>query len=251
MARIGIFDSGLGGLTVVKEIKKKYPEVQIIYLGDTARVPYGTRSPETIIKFSLECARFLVDKGIGKLIIACNTASAYAYEEIKKIVKIPVLEMISYGAAGTVGYKKIGVIGTRATIKSGIYEREIKKINPGATVTSVAAPLFVPLVEEGEVAGELIEMAIKKSLEELKEVEALVLGCTHYPVLAPVIQKLLPGVKLINPAEELARGLDVKNGAVKRGEDEYCFTDMTERYTQTAEMFLGGKIEGKAERVSI
>jgi len=252
MYKLGVFDSGLGGLTVVKELKKKWPGVQIIYLGDTARVPYGTRSPETIIKFSLECAHFLADKGVEKLIIACNTASAYAYEEIKKAVKIPVTEMISYGAAGTVGSKNIGVVGTRATIKSGAYEREIRKVNPGVTITSVPTPLLVPLVEEGEISGELIEMAVKKSLRRLEGVDALVLGCTHYPVLVPVISKILPGVRLINPAEELAKSLNVVGSRSSATEaDEYYFTDLTERYMKTAEMFLGRKMKGKVEQVSI
>lgn len=248
MVKLGVFDSGLGGLTVVAELKKKRPGVQIVYLGDTARVPYGTRSPETIIRFSMECARFLADKGVEKLIIACNTASAYAYEEIKKIVKIPVLEMISYGAAGTVGYKKIGVIGTPATIKSGAYEREIKKINLKAVVKSIPAPLLVPLVEAGEVKGELAEIAVRKYLNNFKGfgMEALVLGCTHYPWLRRVIAgQIGKGVKLVDPARELANNPELVNETGEgSGDDIYYLTDVTET-------FLAQGIMGKMVKVEL
>ncbi len=245
---VGVFDSGLGGLTVVKELKKKWPGQRIIYLGDTARVPYGTRSPEVIKKFAVECARFLEGKKVDKIIIACNTASAYAFGEVRAAVSVPAWEVISYGAKGTRGSKKIGVIGTRATIGSGRYEEEIKKINPGAEIKSAATPLLVPLVEEGETSGDLIEMAVGKSIAGMAGAETLILGCTHYPVIAPVIKKQLPGVKLVNPGEELAREWPGENTG---GEDEYYFTDMTDRYVRVAEMFLGGKLTGKAERIQL
>lgn len=245
---VGVFDSGLGGLTVVKEIKKKFPQEQIIYLGDTARVPYGTRSPETIVKFSMDCMKFLEQQGVNKIIIACNTASAYAYEEVKKEFSGPVFEMISWGAKGAVdiGAKNIGVIATRATVKSGMYEKKIRELKSDVKVRSVATPLLVPLVEEGEVQGEIIEAAIRKSLTDLYDVESLVLGCTHYPVVAEEVQKILPRVRLVNPGVELAKAWEAENDG---GEDVFCFTDMTERYKDVAEMFLGGEISGKLVQV--
>jgi glutamate racemase len=240
---IGIFDSGLGGLTVVKEILKKYPKEDLVYLGDTARVPYGTRSPETIIKFSVECAQFLQKQGVDKIIIACNTASAYAYEEVKKAVKVPVWEIISYGARGAKEGKKIGVIGTRATINSGMYEKKIKEFNPEAEVISVATPLLVPLIEEGEIEGEIIQAVVKKSITGLEDVDTMVLGCTHYPIIGKFIYK-----KLVNPGEELVREWISEGGS---GIDKYYFTDLPGRYINVAEMFLGQKLTGKVERVII
>lgn len=243
---IGVFDSGLGGLTVVREIIKKFPQEDLIYLGDTARVPYGTRSAEIIIKFSVECALFLQKQGVSKIIIACNTASAYAFEAVRKSVNIPVSEIINFGARGTFGGKKIGVIGTRATINSRMYEKKIKEINPDANVISMATPLLVPLIEEGEITGEIVEAALKKSLAGLFDIDTLVLGCTHYPVVSGIINKMFPAVRLVNPGEELAKEWVSEGGS---GLDKYYFTDLPGRYVEVAEMFLGQKLTGKVERV--
>jgi glutamate racemase len=249
--RIGVFDSGLGGLTVVKQIKKILPEVQIIYLGDTARVPYGTRSPEIINKFSGECANFLEQKNIEMLVIACNTSSAYAFEKIQKEAKMPVYEMISWGvkeAWEKTKNGKIGVIGTRATIYSHKHKNEISNI------WERACPLFVPLVEEGEIEGEIIEGVVNKYLGDMpKEIDTLILGCTHYPVLAGVIRKVVGGeVALVDPGERLAKELSklIKINELSQG-DEYYFTDMNERYLQVAQMFLGEKIMGKVQKISL
>ena len=234
---IGVFDSGLGGLTVVKEIKKLHPKAKIIYLGDTARVPYGTRSKETVVQFALEDAKFLEKKGVDLMVIACNTASALAYEEVKKACRVPVYEVIS--AAKLAAEKaskngKIGVIGTRGTIGSGAYGH-----------VGQACPLLVPFVEEGELSGKALELVVKRYLQPLKEagVDTLILGCTHYPIIAGVIGgEMGSEVRLINPGEELAKRLDLRG---ERGEDEYYVTDMTPRYAQVAARFLGHGISPK------
>ncbi len=229
---IGVFDSGLGGLTVVKEIKKKYPKAKIIYLGDTARVPYGTRSKETVVRFALEDARFLLKKGVGCIVIACNTASALAYEEVKKVCDVPVYEVIS--SARRQGERvgtRIGVIGTRGTIESGAYGH-----------VGIACPLLVPFIEEGELDSPALKVILQDYLKQFDQLDTLILGCTHYPIIADLIQEIVgPGVKLINPGEELAKRLP----AGIEGTDEYYVTDMTSRYKEVAEMFLGRKIEPK------
>jgi len=211
---IGIFDSGLGGLTVVAEIKKVQPRADLVYLGDTARVPYGSRSPETIIKFSLECANFLMNQGVECIVIACNTASAYALETIKKSINIPVYDVITPAKIEATKYLNVGVIGTKATIKSGAY-----------SVPGRACPLLVPLVEEGEITGEIAEAVVKKYLQGF-DVEALILGCTHYPYLIDVISKYT-NAKLINPGECLARNLPKFEGV---GKEKYYVTDLTESF---------------------
>lgn len=258
MAPIGVFDSGLGGLTVVAEMKKLMPEEAVLYVGDTARVPYGTRSHDTIVEFSLECARFLERQGVKLIVVACNTASAHAYEAIKQEVSVPVFEVISWGARGAIdvtGNKKIGVIGTRATIGSHAYKRHLEGIDGEVDVREVACPLFVPLVEEGEVSGEIAEAIVKKYLQEFSDfpMDALLLGCTHYPVLAEVISRVVPkGVVQVNPGAYMAAGLVeflVEKGLAENGgEDRYYFTDMTSRYMKVAEMFLGSPL-GCVERI--
>lgn len=257
---IGVFDSGLGGLTVVKEIKKILPGETIVYLGDTARVPYGTRSAETIVKFSLQCADYLVQQNIKALVIACNTASAYAYEEIKARLPIPVFEVIDFGVKGVrAGDKKVGVLGTPATVESRAYEKEIIKIRPGVEVMSVACPLFVPEVEAGEVSGEIVRLTAEKYVHDLKNwgADSVILGCTHYPVIQNIISEVLDNkVTLINPGAYLAVGLaeflkDEGWAADKKGEDRYLFTDMKQNLAQIAEVFLGGKMEGSVEKINL
>ena len=233
---IGVFDSGLGGLTVVKEIKRRYPRAKIVYLGDTARVPYGTRSKETVVRFALEDARFLLKKKVGCIVIACNTASALAYEEVKKTSKVPVYKVISEARrqAERIG-TRIGVIGTRGTIGSGAYGH-----------IGVICPLLVPFIEEGEIDSLALKTVLRDYLKQFNQLDTLILGCTHYPIIAGLIQEIMgPGVKLINPGEELARRLDFGRTCLPAGRDEYYVTDMTPRYKEVAERFLGRKIEPK------
>ena len=209
---IGVFDSGLGGLIILKAMMELTPDEDIIYFGDCGRTPYGTRSKERIVNYALQSARFLMEKDIKLLVIACNTASAYGYEPVKQELGIPVIEVICPGArAGMAATrnKKVGVIGTNATINSGAYEREIKKLDPNIEVFSKACPLLVPLVEEGEYWWECkaTEDIVKVYLEDFSNdgIDTLILGCTHFPMLINPIKKALnDNVTLVNTAVETA-----------------------------------------------
>lgn len=237
---IGVFDSGLGGLTVVREIKKKFPGQQIIYLGDTARVPYGTRSKEIVTQFAMEDLKFLLKFDPKAIIIACNTVSALAAKEVRKSAgKIPVWDVIGPGVTGATKAtknKRIGVIGTRGTIRSQAYQRALN----GMEVFAQACPLFVPFVEEGEVAGDLIEDLAAKYLKFVKEngVDTLILGCTHYPVIYKVIKKTVgEKVVLINTGEELAKEIKIIGGQ-KKANDMFFATDLTEKSLEMAKKIL-------------
>ena len=207
---IGVFDSGIGGLTVVKELMKILPNEKIVYFGDTARVPYGSRSEETIKKFSKECISFLDKKDIKSLIIACNTVSAVAIEMLKEEFDMHILGVIIPGskmASEVTNNNRIGVIGTNATINSGAYEKCIKSENEQNIVYSKACPLFVPIVEEGLSDSNIALETTKHYLEELinKNVDTLVMGCTHYPILENTINIVVGDkIKLVNPAKETA-----------------------------------------------
>ncbi len=206
---IGIFDSGVGGLTVLKEIKDQLPSEDIIYFGDTARVPYGTRSKETIIKYAFQCINFLMSKDIKLVIIACNTATALALEEVREHFDIPIIGVVEPGVNAAVDSsknKKIGIIGTSSTINSEAYQKSIRDKLPDSEIMGVACPLFVPIVEEGWQETEVARLTAEKYLLELKErnVDTLVLGCTHYPILKYTISKAIDA-KLINPAFETAK----------------------------------------------
>lgn len=249
---IGVFDSGLGGLTVVKEIKKVLPYEDIIYIGDTARVPYGTRSKETVIKFSMEVADFLLKKKVKCIVIACNTSSAYAGNYLKKKIKIPVFDVITPTLKESAKFSKkgkIGIIGTRGTIASGAY---------GVTYEQ-ACPLFVPFIEEGEDKSLALQIIVKKYLSSLKgRVDTLILGCTHYPIIEKMIKKEIGnGVLLVNPgscvSKELKKYLirrDSLNPQIKKGVVKYFVTDLTDRFIKVAEAFLGEKVQ-KLEEVEL
>ncbi len=212
---IGMFDSGIGGLTVLKDITERMPNENIVYLGDTARLPYGTKSRETVTRFSEEITRFLVRRNIKLLVVACNTASAYALPRIRSMVDIPVVGVIEPGAraaAAATRDKKVGVIGTRATIQSGAYLEALQRLNPSIKVFSSACPLFVPLVEEGWLTEDVTYEVARRYLAHLVDcrVDALILGCTHYPLIKRVIGDVMGrGTILIDSAEETA--LTVEN----------------------------------------
>lgn len=207
---IGMFDSGIGGLTVLKAIMERMPDENIVYFGDTARLPYGTKSRETVTRFSEEITRFLMRRNIKLLVIACNTASAYALTRIRSMIDIPVIGVIEPGAraaAATTHNRKIGVIGTRATIESGAYLEAIQRMDPAIKVFSTACPLFVPLVEEGWLAEDVTYEVARRYLAHLVScrVDALILGCTHYPLIKKVIGDVMGrGTALIDSAEETA-----------------------------------------------
>lgn len=253
---IGIFDSGIGGLTVLKEIANILPNEDIIYFGDTARVPYGTKSKETIVKFSIQDANFLTGFGIKAMVVACNTASSLSLDILKSRYDIPLIGVIEPGArkaASLTKKMKIAVIATRATVKSGIYEKEVKKFNPDINIFSVDCPLFVPLAEEGWLDGKITESVAKTYLAPVKKCGAdiLILGCTHYPLLRAVIQKVVgKAVKLVDSAKETAKEVKAvveENGLAKRSNErpEYSFyvSDEPALFKKIGEKFLGRPIE--------
>ena len=212
-APIGVFDSGVGGLTVAREIMRQMPKEKIIYFGDTARVPYGNKSKETITRFSRQIARFLKTHQVKTIVVACNTASAYAVEELEAELDIPVIGVVKPGARMAVDVTKngkIGVIATEGTISSGLYTKYIKSLREDATIYGKACPLFVPLVEEGLWQDPVTVEIANRYLTELidLDIDTLILGCTHYPLIRSVIGQVMgEGVTLVNPAYETAIAL--------------------------------------------
>jgi glutamate racemase len=258
---IGIFDSGIGGLTVLKEVVAKLPNENIIYLGDTARVPYGIRSAETVTRYSFENTRFLLSQEIKMLVVACNTASAVSLDAVKKAFPLPVIGVLEPGARAAVAATKsgkVGVIGTEATIASGAYEKAIKRLAPEVEVHSIACPLFVPLAEEGWTDNDVAALTAEKYLAPLrgKGIDALVLGCTHYPLLKAVIGKVVgPEITLIDSATETAKEVAVVLEQLNwkgRGEGirKFYVTDTPARFEKIGKRFLGDALL-RAEQVKV
>ena len=248
---IGIFDSGVGGLTVVKQFLKRLPSENLIYFGDTARIPYGTKSEEIVRRFALEDSFFLLDKDVKLIVVACNTASAIALPMLTEVLEVPVIGVIEPGAQAAVRYtrqKKIGVIGTPATIRSSSYLKEIKKAAPDMQVLQQACPLFVPLVEEGWTEDETTYMIAKRYLHNLKEnaIDTLILGCTHYPLLNTAIQRTIgSGVKLVDSgietAESVGKILHQNNLLAQPAQSahhNFYLSDMPYKFQEIAERFL-------------
>ncbi len=256
--RIGIFDSGAGGLTVLKKLRKNLKGVDFFYLGDTARLPYGTKSSETIVNYTLQNVSFLKEKRIDVLIVACNTASAYSIPHLKKNIDIPIYGVIKPGAKKAVKVsdgKKIGIIGTRATIMSNSYQEEIKKLCPDCEVYSNPAPLLVPLVEEGLIEGEVAETIVKMYVEPLLKhnIDTLILGCTHYPVMKKTIGAIVgPAVKLVDSATPILEILKKSFIFPKEGENktEIYVTDYPENFGKLSERFLEGNFD-KIEHIDL
>jgi len=249
---IGVFDSGMGGLTVLREIAATLPSHDTIYLGDTARVPYGVRSAETIRRYARENAEFLLLQGISVLVVACNTATAVALDDLKERLPIPVFGVVEPGAkraAAVAPRGRILVLATEATTRSGAYERAIHLHAPAATVVSRACPLFVPLAEEGWVDNEVAKAAANTYLGELRtgtRVDAAVLGCTHYPLLRETIAAALGGdVPLIDSARSTAEDVAAAVGAGGSGlaKRRFFVTDAPERFAAIGSRFLGAAIE--------
>jgi len=250
---IGVFDSGVGGLTVLRAIHEMMPGEATIYLGDTARVPYGPKSEDTVRRYAAQAASFLVGRGIKALVVACNTVTARAYEQLADALDIPVIGVVRPGAREAVEASRsgiIGVIGTRGTIESGAYERAIRSLRAEADVRSRACPLFVSLAEEGWVTGEVAELTARTYLEDLVDagIDTLVLGCTHYPLLKPLLAEVVgEGVTLVDSAEATAR-VAVRTiepaGAAGSGPPsrEYYVTDDPRRFEELAGRFLGASI---------
>ncbi len=248
---IGIFDSGIGGLTVLSAIRRALPEESLIYLGDTARVPYGIRSAETIVQYSKECCAFLAQKNVKAIVIACNTASSYAFPKMAENFPFPILGVVGPGVKAVLesnGSGPIGVIGTTATIASHVYQKLIQYKKPETTIVEIACPLFVPLVEEGWTEGEVTEKVIRQYLEPFlqQSIQRVVLACTHYPLLKKSLQKVLgSNVVLIDSAEEVARNLKEilsEKGLLHSGGDQSSVqifvTDIPQKFKEIAARFL-------------
>jgi glutamate racemase len=255
-APIGIFDSGVGGLTVFRAIEERLPNESLIYLGDTARIPYGVRSPATIERYSMECAGFVQSRGVKAIVIACNTASALAANYLRSQFELPITGVIRPGSRRAVEKTRnghIGVIATEATIGSGAYERAMLAIRSGLEITSRACPLFVPLAEEGWMNHSVTRQVAEEYLAELRSsgVDTLVLGCTHYPILRPVIEATMgDDISYVDSGEAVAdevaklleeRGLLREDG--KPRVDEFYVTDSADRFRRVAELFLGRPLE--------
>jgi glutamate racemase len=265
---IGIFDSGVGGLTVYRALHERLPAERFVYLGDTARVPYGTKSLSTVERYAVEDARFLVSRGVKLLVVACNTASALALPAVRRAVAVPVVGMIGPGARAAVAAAaggRVGVVATESTVKSGAYSKAIKELAPDTQVFERACPLFVALAEEGWAESEVARSVAEEYLRPLREgeVSALVLGCTHYPILRRVIQEAVgEGVRLIDSGEAAARAVEsvIEREGLRRTAtqelrdlreagaharhlcddlDHFYVTDAAERFAHVAERFLG------------
>lgn len=262
--KIGVFDSGLGGLTAVKEIMKLLPNESIVYFGDTGRVPYGTRSKETILKYTYDDINFLLKHNVKMIVIACGTASSAALPEIKDEFDVPIFGVVdagAYEASRVTKNNKIGIIGTPATIKSGAYNRYIKEYNNQAQIFEKACPLFVPLVENGHFDTPVTRLVIDEYLKDIRdaEVDTLILGCTHYPLLKKAIGEYMgEGVKLISPGEEVAKYLVKKiTSENAHGEDKdedrysYYVSDSVESFEELGGIFLETKINGKVSKIDI
>ncbi len=260
MVKIGIFDSGVGGLTVVREVKRLLPQVSVIYFGDTARTPYGIKSRKTLIRYAVEDARFLLSKGADIIIIACHSAASTASWELKARLDVPVFEVVSPSvvqACRLTRKGRIGVIGTRATVSSGVYPRLIPEERMGTEVFQQACPLLVPLVEEGWLDRRETRMIVKRYLRPLKlrQIDTLVLGCTHYPLLRRVIEeKAGRRIKIVDPSEEVAKSvkayleqerlLDEGRSAQEAGPppvdmDRYFVSDLAPHTSQIVRNFMG------------
>jgi glutamate racemase len=246
---IGIFDSGVGGLTVFREIARALPRQPLVYLGDSARVPYGTKSPHTIIRYSLEAAQHLMERDIKLMVVACNTATAAALPALQQRLSIPVIGVVEPGARAAVSVTsgKIGVIATEGTVKSKAYTKAIKALAPDVQVTECPAPLFVPLAEEGwantHVAREVAEIYLEPLIDE--QIDTLVLGCTHYPILRGTIEQVVGArMHIVDSAETTAQAVRALVPETD-GAPEYTFlvTDAEERFRRIASAFLEREIE--------
>jgi len=253
---IGVFDSGIGGLTVVKSLNMFLPSESIIYFGDTARVPYGPKSNSTVIEYSIQDAKFLAKRNVKVIVVACNTASSIAIEELRNQFDIPIIGMINPGAKAAIKEsknKKIGVIGTETTISNKAYSKAINKIDDKIEVIEKACPLFVPLAEEGWTHHPATKLIAEEYLTELKEakIDTLILGCTHYPILKDIIQEAVgENVKLIDSGSaasvevnEYLEGRGIKNFQHTIGKHEYYVSDVPKKFNEIANRFLGKELE--------
>ncbi len=257
---IGVFDSGIGGLTVVRAMMRQLPHENIVYFGDTARVPYGPKSPQVVREYTAQDTDFLVGHDVKMIVVACNTVSSVALEVVQKHARVPVTGVIVPGAQAAVkasAKKRIGVIGTVGTIASNAYTNAIRQLDAEATVIGVPCPLFVPLAEEGWTSHQVTEMVAREYLFPLKlqKIDTLVLGCTHYPLLKEVIGKVLDGTaELIDSGEAVAgevsgilEKMDLRNPSTQKPHMQFFVSDIPYKFTEVGERFLGQKL-GKVRR---
>ena len=261
---IGVFDSGVGGLTVVRQLRLVLPQEDLVYLGDTARVPYGTKSPSTVVRFSCEDAQFLLQRNVKAVVVACNTASAWALPALEKQFSVPIFGVILPGVRAALGKtrnRRIGVIGTGATIRSHAYSAGLEAASKGVKVFSRACPLLVPLVEEGWTNHRVTREVLREYLEPLRRhrIDTLILGCTHYPLLKPAIRGVVGrGVALVDSAESCARHVRecleelrlLSQSRRRQGVIQPFVTDEPERFADVARRFLGCAIE-RARKVDL
>lgn len=256
---IGVFDSGMGGLTAIKQIVRMMPDEDIIYFGDTGRVPYGTRSKDTIIKYACQDVRFLLSKKVDAILIACGTVSANAISVLREQFDVPifgVVEAASEKAVELTSNGIIGIIGTNATVKSDAYTKHINSLRPDIITVSTPCPLFVPLVENGftDENNEITRLTCEYYLRDIREsgADTLILGCTHYPIIAPIIQRVLPDVSLVNTGAEAAvrlfEGIGAKGG---EGKVEYYVSDDIASFKSAAELFLEMPVGDNVFKVDI
>lgn len=252
---IGVFDSGVGGLTVLRALRQQVPAESLVYLGDTARVPYGTKSPQTVLRYAHEAARFLLAQRVKLLVVACNTASAVAVDDLVKRYRVPVVGVIQPGAKRALEVTRngrIGVVGTEGTVRSKAYERVLRASRPDIFVLSAACPLFVPLAEEGWSDHEVARLAAREYLAPLLDqgIDTLVLGCTHYPLLKKTLQEVAgPELQLVDSAEETAKAVKLRleqdhllHSAPVAQSPCYYVTDIPDRFLRVGGAFLGEEL---------
>ncbi len=258
---IGVFDSGLGGLTVVSALRKRLPAEDIVYLGDTARVPYGDKSVETIIRYGNEDSRFLLSKGVKAVVVACNTVSAVAIDDLREKYQVPVIGVLEAGVSACLkaAPSYVAVIGTKATVNSDAYRRSIHRENPAIVVESIACPLFVPIAEEGLTETPLAAQAVSHYLGHLKagKPDLLLLGCTHYPLLTKHFEDLLPECRVLDSAESCASYTEtylmehkLAASPRKNGSERFYVTDLSSDFYAQASRFFGQRIR-HVEKVSL
>ena len=258
---VGIFDSGIGGLTVLAELRRRFPEEHFLYLGDTARLPYGTKSPDTVVRYALGAARALVGRRIKLLVVACNTASALALGALREAVPVPVLGVVEPGAraAAAATRGRIGVIGTESTIASSAYVRAVQALLPDARVLTRACPLFVPLAEEGWFDHPVTRQVAEVYLADLAHagIDTLILGCTHYPLLRRAIAAAVgPGVTLVDSATAVADEIEAQDTATRRGNGrrgrvQLLVTDAAARFARIATSILGDPLPAPLELIDL
>jgi len=261
---IGVFDSGLGGLTAVKELMNQLPGESIVYFGDTGRVPYGTRSNQTVIKYVLQDIRFLLNFDIKFIIIACGTASSIALEAVQDKFEVPIIGVVNSTAeqaVRTTVNKKIGIIGTQGTINSGAYERKIKELDSEVKTFSKPCPLFVPLVENGYLDNKVVRLVAEEYLEPLiaEQVDTLILGCTHYPLLKKVISDIMgehvrlidPGVETARYVKELFKSNHMLADSRSKSTYRYFVSDSIDNFSRLGSLFLQKQINDAVEKIDI